>query len=397
MNYWTLLKTDSTIKSLWLIQLFVCLGAWFTNVALFYLLADWGVSASVIALFSALHFLPGVLQAPISGTIVDKTSPKKLMSFLLIIEVSVTLLFLFITDKSYLPVLALLVFTKMTTASLFFTTQMTLLPKITKEDQLHAANDLFAVTWSFCFVAGMALGGLVVEFYGVSVAFCIDALMFFIALFFLRGLFLPEQEEMSNISFYDSMKQGWLYLKNHPLLWQLILLHATIGLTNFDALTTLLAKNYYIAVISIPLAIGSLNAIRALGLAIGPIVFSRFKDKKRLLSKLFWAEGMALVIWATLQQEYHFSLIGSLLAGFFTATIWSITYSMIQQATQTEYLGRVIAYNDMVFLLANIATAFFIGILADIGVSLPIITFLLAGGFFITAFIFPRLMCYDKI
>jgi hypothetical protein len=48
-------------------------------------------------------------------------------------------------------------------------------------------------------------------------------------------------------------------------------------------------------------------------------------------------------------------------------------------------MGRVISYNDMFFMLSNVATALFIGYASKWGLSLEGITFILGTGFFVVA------------
>ena len=182
--------------------------------------------------------------------------------------------------------------------------------------------------------------------------------------------------------------EGFVYLRNHPLLLPIIFLHATVGFTSFDALVALLAKENYAHIVSEPLAIGTIDAIRAAGLFIGPLLFIRFKQLNRLLLWLLIGQGVGIWFWALLQPWYYLSFIGLFLTGLFTTSIWSITYSMLQTTTEEGYRGRVIAYNDMLFLLTNAVVALAIGFLADSGIPLWLITgglgtlFLLSAGYY---------------
>jgi hypothetical protein len=58
---------------------------------------------------------------------------------------------------------------------------------------------------------------------------------------------------------------------------------------------------------------------------------------------------------------------------------------MLQEETQSDYMGRVISYNDMFFMLSNIATALFIGYASNGGLSLETITAVLGIGFIASA------------
>ena len=75
------------------------------------------VSAETIAFTAMIHFLAGVIQAPFSGTIIDKMKPKKLMLWLIFLEMATTLFLVFINDISDLWLLYTLIFIKMAAAS----------------------------------------------------------------------------------------------------------------------------------------------------------------------------------------------------------------------------------------------------------------------------------------
>lgn len=361
-------------------------GSWFTVVAIYTLLLKFNAPALIIALAAAFHWLPGALQAPISGTIIDRSDTKKLMFILLFIEMGATICMIYIDSAELVWLLLVLVFIKMSSASFFFTAEMALIPSLVSKDELRIANDINSITWSVTFVLGMALGGLFVEYAGVKNAFLLDAFAFLVAISLLTRLNIPKFVKSHTESFAHFVKEGYKYLKEHPFLIHLIFLHATVGFTAFDALVTLLAKTYYIDTISEPLAIGFTNAIRALGLAVGPFIFIRYKDQKKLLFALLLLQGISIITWSFLQHDFYTSLIGSFLVGLFTTSIWSITYSLIQSSAEKRFYGRVVAYNDMFFLLTNAFISIFIGILASFGLRLEYITVILGVLFLFSAF-----------
>ena len=177
-EYIALLQSEPILKRLSTIQLISYFGAWFSNVAIYTLLLKMNVSASVIAFVAMLHFLSGVFQAPLSGSIIDKANPKKLMLSLISIEIFTTLLLIFVNSLNDLGLLYTLIFFKMAAASFYFTTEMSLLPKILDGQKLQKANELHSIIWSLSYTLGMALSGFIVYWLGVKAAFILDALMF---------------------------------------------------------------------------------------------------------------------------------------------------------------------------------------------------------------------------
>ena len=120
------------------------------------------------------------------------------------------------------------------------------------------------------------------------------------------------------------IKDGFIYIKNHKIILHLILLHSSVGLTAFDTLITLLAKNEYKYIISVPLAIGLTNASRALALMIGPFFISN-KINKDTLIYIFIFQAFSIILWSFLQFDFYYSLIAVFLTGLTTTTLWSYT------------------------------------------------------------------------
>ncbi len=170
----------------------------------------------------------------------------------------------------------------------------------------------------------------------------------------------------------------------------LILLHSCVGLTSFDALITILAKNEYKYVISVPLAIGISNAVRAVALMFGPIFISKYVTKQNLHYLLIF-QGIAIILWGLMQDNFYVSLIALFIVGLSTTTLWSFTYALLQDKCDEKYIGRVISYNDMFFMLSCIVTTLFIGLMASL-TSIDIITILLGLGFLAFAFYYTRIL-----
>jgi MFS family permease len=383
-QYIQLLQEEKVLRRLSLIQLISYFGAWFSNVAIYTLLLHLHVDAQVVAFVASLHFLAGVVQAPFSGTLIDRIKPKKLMLSLLVVEMLTTLLLLQVDTLDDLKLLYALIFFKMAAASFYFTTEMSLLPKILSGEKLQRANEMHSIIWSFSYTLGMAISGFVVYSVGVYVAFVIDASMFFIASILLVTLVLEVEFTPHKEHFFKMMQQTFGYLRATPQAFHLMVLHAFVGLTAFDALVALMVENYYASFIATSLALGLLHASRAVGLVIGPVFLGKLINNKNFVY-LFIAQGFAIWLWAYLMDSFYLSLLASVCVGLFTTTLWSYSYTLLQKNIDKHYYGRIVAYNDMLFLSTSAFTSFMIGFLAKNGFSLEMITVMLGSAFFIGA------------
>ena len=383
-EYIYLLKHQELLRRLTLIQLVSYFGAWFSNVAIYTLLIEMHVSAGVIAFVAALYFLPGVIQAPLSGTLIDRLNPKKLMLSLLSIEIISTFLLLFITDNSTLWLLYILIFIRMGAASFYFTAEMSLLPKILDHTVLRQANEIHSIIWSFSYTVGMAISGFIVYLLGVKIAFILDGSLFLIGFFLLFTTPLHVSIQSSHESVLKMMRKTFTYLKENKHIVHFMLIHSLVGLTSYDALVALMVDKYYAPIIATALALGLIHAARAVGLVIGPIFLGKWINDKRVFY-LFVFQGLSLFIWAYAMKYFYLSLLASVLVGFFTTTLWSYSYTLIQHNTDKNYYGRVVAYNDMIFLLVASFTALFTGKLASKGVSLEMVLLYLGTAFFLSS------------
>lgn len=386
MNYLTLLKNNKNIRILASVQFIVYFGAWFSQTGVYTLLVNLNAPTWAISMSAVLAFIPGILLAPINGVIVEKAKPKKLLLSMAIIELFSIFFLIFVDSLSMLWLLFMLIFIRLCVASVYFQGEMSLLAKILSTQELKLANEMHSIIWAVSYTSGMALSGIFIHNFGIKNAFLFDTLLIFIAILFLTKIKLQNIKQNINSNFLFMIKDGIKYVLNNKIIIHLILLHAFIGLTAYDTLVTLLAKVKYKEVLSAALVIGFLNSIRACSLAIGPIILSKYINEKTL-TFMFLGQGLGIILWALTQFNFYVSFLGLIVAGFFTSSLWSYTYTLIQKHCDEKYYGRVIAYTDMVYLSFSAIVSALMGILYELNISLSTITILL-GCMFIVASIY---------
>jgi hypothetical protein len=103
------------------------------------------------------------------------------------------------------------------------------------------------------------------------------------------------------------------------------------------------------------------------------------------LGLLFIMTALAIAVWGAVIESFYLSLAASVFVGFVVSTLWSYTYTLLQQHTHYDYYGRVIAYNDMIFLLIGGGTSLLIGVLVENDFALSAIAWILASVFALAA------------
>ncbi len=385
MNYIDLLKNNKNIRILASVQFIVYFGAWFSQTGVFTLLVHLNAPTWATSTSAMLAFLPAILLAPINGIIVEKNKPKKLLLSMISVELISIFCLTFVTNLSMLWLLFILIFIRLSVASIYFQAEMSLLAKILKTQELKLANEMHSVIWGISYTAGMASAGIFIDFFGTKMAFLFDCFLIGIGILFLLRLSIPKFEQKIQNNFFGMIKEGFFYVLKNKTIFHLILLHGFIGLTAYETLVTLLAQHKYKEVLSAALAIGFLNAVRACSIALGPVILSKFVNQKTLFY-LYLGQGFGIILWALTQFNFYISFIGLIAAGFCVSSLWAYTYTAIQNKCDKAYYGRVIAYTDMVYYSFSAIISIVMGLLFDLGLSLSTITALLGSVFIFVAF-----------
>lgn len=383
MKYGEIFKNPVT-RGLTTIQFLSYFGTVFSHVAIASLLVKLGAGADMIAMIFIAILLPSLVLAPVNGYIIDRFEFKKLILILLIIEMSMTICFMFVDTLEYVWLLWSFLFIRSIAGTIIFTAEMSYLPKVISGEMLKAANEVHSIIWSSTFAFGMALGGLSTYYFGYIGTFIIDFSFYVIAFFVMFKLPIVVIRNKAQ-SAWSATKEVFGYIRANPKTVHIMILHSSVGLTVFDTIVTLLAKNEYKYIIAVPLAIGWINFSRALALILGPLVFGKHIKMNNLWAVMIF-QGITIIIWAYLQYDFTLSLVSMFFVGLFTTSIWSFTYYMLQQNTDEEFLGRVISYNDMVFMFVSVGMTYAIGKMANAGVALNYISMIIGAIFFLVAF-----------
>ena len=389
-QYILFLKENKIIRDLSLVNFISSFGAWFSTVAIYTMVVEFGSTELAISIVTAMHFIPAIIIAPLSGAIIDRVRIKPLMISLLFVELLMTIMFLTINDLSHLWILLIFIFIRMSAASMYFSTEMSLLAKLLDGKNLQTANEINSIVWSFTYAVGMATSGFIVNVYGVKTAIMVDVFIFVLAIIVFLQIKLNIEHKKVTEKIFELMKDGFLYIKNNKIILHLIFLHASVGLTSYDALITILAKNQYKELIAVPLAIGLSNAVRAVALMIGPLFLNKIINKENLHYLLVF-QGVTIILWASTQNNFYLSLVSLFFVGLSTAFLWSYTYSLLQNSCDNKYIGRVISYNDMFFMLSNVCTTMFIGFMAHITTT-QVITVCLGVAFLLFAYYYTKIL-----
>ena len=125
-------------------------------------------------------------------------------------------------------------------------------------------------------------------------AFLLDCALYGVALIVLLETDIAVRAKKGGEKVREMLKNGLKYVKQNPLIAHLIMLHAVVGVTSYDALVTLLADYPYAGLLSASLIIGYINACRAVALIVGPLVLSKFVSNSNLVY-IYVGHGLGVI------------------------------------------------------------------------------------------------------
>jgi MFS family permease len=193
---------------LWAGQGISFIGDFVSTVALVILVVDLSGSASAVGGVLVARLLP-TLASPLVGVLADRLDRR---AVLVICDLIRAVLVLGVIFAQNLLVIYALVFLMGAARTLFNPTIRAAFPSVVGNGDLTRANSLISGTFSASFMAGPALGGLLVASVGVDAAFLLDAATYLISAAFLSRIPLPRPERSEGEGFFRELRSGFDYL-----------------------------------------------------------------------------------------------------------------------------------------------------------------------------------------
>ncbi len=204
----SLLKNGRFLR-LWIGQGFSFVGDFVSTVALVLLVIDVSGSASAVGGVLVARLLP-TLASPLVGVLADRLDRRAVLVAADLVRAVLVVGLIFARD---LPVIYALVFLMGAARTVFNPTVRAAFPGVVGGGDLTRANALISGTFSFSVMAGPALGGVLVAFVGLEMAFLLDALTFLVSAALLSTIPLPAPGQGDGEEgFFQELRAGFGYL-----------------------------------------------------------------------------------------------------------------------------------------------------------------------------------------
>ena len=367
------LRTNASVRNLFLAQNVSVMGDYFTYVALVGLIKEATDSTFLVSLVYAAYVLPSFFFSPIAGPIVDKFDRRRIIVFVSALQAICGIGFLLSNaDRIWLALLTQIVISSLAVITL--PAFGSALPNITRNDEeLRQANALFGSSWGASVFIGSAIGGLFAATFGRTATFVADIGTFMLCAALIALIKVPLQERKAHavrepVRPIADMREAFHYAKENNVIFALMASKTTqaVGAGAVSQLAVLAIDAFNTG----DDGSGLLLAARGFGAAIGPFVFMRFARNN--MPRLLLLCGVGGVIWsifylaASSSPSLWLAAISIGVAHIGGGAIWTMASYGLQTSTEDHIRGRVIA-GDMGFaMLVTGLSSIGTGILGEI-------------------------------
>jgi DHA3 family macrolide efflux protein-like MFS transporter len=341
---------------LWLGQVISAIGDYFYFLAVPILINKLNGSTAAIGLAMILGFaLPQLLFGIPAGVLVDRWDRRRVMIVADVLRAALVLGGLLVHNVQTIWILYAVGFMVSVASRFFFPARSALIPALVSENELVAANGLAQLTETASLLAGPALAGFMIGWFGESVAFVVDSASFIVSALAIWSIgavmaqsaqVAPEQTARAlQIPFrglWSELVEGLRLLFGHPVLRGIVLSFAVVhlGLGAINVLwVPLLSRNYGVG----PEGMGVVDSIQGVGMAVGGFAVgwlaARF-SKARIGAVGLMVVGLMLGF-TGVAPSFVYIIVFSFVLGLALAPIEAALTTLMQQLTPDRSRGRV--------------------------------------------------------
>ena len=359
-----------TFLIVWIGQLISVLGSTLTGFAMgIWVYIETG-SVTTFALIIVAANVPGILIAPLAGSIIDRHDRRLVM---LVADVAAGIstgaaAILFISDSLHIwhlyPIVAIGAIANSFQEPAYAASVPLLVPK----RHLGRANGLVQVGPSLGIVVAPIAAGALIATVGLGVVLMIDIVTFVFAVTTLVFVRIPRPPPIEGDNFGSSLWSnfsfGLTYLRARPGLLGLLGVYA---ITNFMLSSVGLLYLPLILAFSNETAYGAAMSAGGVGMLLGSVLMSAWGGPRRRIAGIMWMMGVAGLgvalagVWESVLLIAVFGSIDMFLGPIINGTSQTLWQTKVAPAVQ----GRVFAVRRMVAFVISPVSMLLAGPLAD--------------------------------
>ena len=261
------------------------IGNAFANVALAFAVLDLTGSRADLGFVLAARTLPQVLFLLVGGIWADRLPRHRVMVFSNVVSglSQGAIAVLLLTGQAEIwHLLALAAVNGLSTA-FFFPAATGIVPQTVPQSMLQPANAILRLGQNASWIAGAALGGLVVAATSPGIGIAVDAASFLVAAVLLAMIRLPATLRMEASNFFADLTEGWREFSSRRWLWVIVLQFGFVNamiLGVEGVLGPAVAKEH----LGGAAAWGLILTAQSVGLVAGGLLLLRIRPRRLLLA-----------------------------------------------------------------------------------------------------------------
>jgi MFS family permease len=347
---------------LWLSEAVSLIGDRILMIALINMVYDWSGSASAVSVLPLIKAVPALLLGTLAGVFVDRWSRKwvmvlsNLILFVLVLAIPLT--------KELLLVYGIY-FVMAVVSQFFIPARSACIPELVPEKALLAANSLFAAAFVGAIAIGPALGGWIIDRYGMETAYRVDALTFLVPAIAVSLVSIPQKNTaQSRGSLGGDWREGMAVVRADPEMRYSLLLIGTVALliAALSALGVILVReNLGGSAGDFGWVMSVTGAGMLCGAVLSPIVGKRFNRSMLAASGAALGGGAMLVM--ALSNQLGMVMAAGFGLGFGFVNV-QVNAQTTLQKTPDRLRGRILGLSQTVMGSVTFAAAGLAGVLA---------------------------------
>ncbi len=360
-------------------------GLRMTPVLLGWKLYDLTGSKLALGILGLAEVIPALLLALPAGVRVDRSNKHRLLITCMLFYLLLMLGLLFVTSKLSIQYLStnqvkwgiyLLVFGTGVVRAYSSPCFNAFLAQLVSSTELVRAASLQSMSWLIAAVAGPALGGLLLGYTNITLAFSLVCLLIVIAIICFRQISpKPISWQPGNVKTWESVKEGLRFVfSQKALLGAMSLDMFAVLFGGAVALLPVFAKD----VLHVgPQGLGWLISATYLGnfIAIAGLSIKPLKRKQgRLLFYAVGGFGLCILIFA-ISRTYWLSFLALFASGLFDGISVIIRGTVLQLFVPDTMRGRVSSVNSIFINSSNELGQFESGVVASLMGTVPSVIF----------------------
>ncbi|RME43855.1 MAG: MFS transporter [Chloroflexi bacterium] len=368
------------VAYLWAARFVSHLGDWILMIALPVWVYQLTSSAAILGFMVAVQTLPIICLGPLAGVFVDRWDRRRVITVGYLVQgINVLLLFL-VTTPQRVYLVFLVGFVETAASTFAGPARRALLPNLVAEQELVAANALFNVAFILPRLVGPALGAALIAWAGPTPAFAVDAATFAFAALAVAGMRVPRASTQPGAptpvgqglgGVYQDLIAGVRVIRSRRVLlvvlgvWALLMFAA-------GPVVSLLVVFVQEALGGSAASYGLLESLLALGMLAGFALAGSLSGWPALrLFKVGLVTFAPLFLLVANAPNVYWAGVILPVTGMTMAAIMVADETILQQATEDAFRGRVLTVNEAVVSSMGLISAALAGVLMDrVGVRL---------------------------